>query len=84
MIRFSLGLCLGFNSFFFFLFSVGPQFGPQIGLNLVGLNRAWQGESGPQEKNPFNKQAWSGPLVQARELGLGMKKPGPNPTRCHS
>ena len=38
MIRFSLGLYLGFNSFsfFFFFFSVGAR----IGLNLVGLNGA--------------------------------------------
>ena len=35
-------------------------------------------------KNLFNKRAGFGFLGQTRRFGLSMKKPGPNPTRCHS
>ena len=39
---------------------------------------------GSREKNPFSKRAGFGPRVLARGSDPGMKKPGPNPTRCHS
>ena len=53
-----------------------------LGLGL-GLQGPW-GESGPQEKNPFNKQAEFGPRVLAHESSPSMKKPDPNLTCCHS
>ena len=39
---------------------------------------------GPRKKNLFNKRAGSRSRVLARGSSPGMKKPGPNPTRCHS
>ena len=55
---------------------------------LVRLNGAHEARRGqvwaPEKKNPFSKRTGSGPRVLAHRLGLGMQKPGPNPTRCHS
>ena len=56
-----------------------------LGPNLVGLNEAqWDGFGSREKKNPFNKQAGFGPQVLARGSGSSMKKPNPNPIRCHS
>ena len=82
MIRFSLGLYLGFNSFsFFFSFLVGAR----IGLNLVGLNRAARPDGagrGPGKKK-IRLINGPGPGLRA-ESGPGIEKLDPNPTRCHS
>ena len=55
---------------------------------LVRLNGARGARRGqvraPEKKNPFSKRTGSGPRVLAHKSGLGMQKPGPNPTRCHS
>ena len=42
------------------------------------------GGSGSWEKNPFSKRVGFEPRVLACGSGSGMKKPGPNSTRCHS
>ena len=39
--------------------------------------------SGPEKKTQYPKRAGSGPWVLPRGSGPDMKKPGPNPTRCH-
>ena len=67
--------------FKFFFFLVGPQ----IGLNpLTRLAGSGGDESGPRKKkNLLSKRARFGPWVLACRSGPGMKKPGPNPTRCH-
>ena len=49
-----------------------------------GARGACGGGSGSREKNLFNKRVGFGPRVLACGSGPGMKKPGPNPTRCHS
>ena len=36
------------------------------------------------EKNPINNRVGSGSRVLTQGSGPGIKKPGPNPTRCHS
>ena len=54
---------------------------------LVGLNGARRAQWGlirAPEKNPFSKRTRFGPWVLAWGLSLGMQKPGPNPTHCHS
>ena len=76
-------------AFFFFFFQLGHDLGRKLGPNLVRLNGAGArgarlGRSGPREKNPFNKRAGFGLRVLTRGSGPGMKKPDPNPTRCHS
>ena len=76
-------------AFFFFFFLLGDDLGRRLGPNLVGLNGARGargarlGGSGPREKNPFNKRAGFGLQVLTRGSGPDMKKPDPNPTRCH-
>ena len=47
------------------------------------MGPGWGG-SGPREKTRYPKRGGSGPRVLPHGLGPGMKKPGPNPTRCHS
>ena len=49
-----------------------------------GAHGARWGGSGPRKKNLFTNWAGFGSRVQIRGSGPGMKKPGPNPTRCHS
>ena len=68
-------ILMGFKIFFFFGWA---RFGPKR------LNGARRDESGPREKNLINKRAKSRSQVLAHGSGLGMQKPGPNPTRCHS
>ena len=51
---------------------------------LVMRDGARGGRSESRKKNPFSKWAGSGLWVLAHRSGPGMKKPGPNSTRCHS
>ena len=68
-----------------FFSQLGHDLGCGLGPNLVGLNEAqWDGFGPREKKNPFNKQAGFGPRVLARGSGSSMKKPNPNPIRCHS
>ena len=74
------------HSKFFFFFWLGCGLGP----NLAGLNGAHgaprapvEAGPGPGKKNPISKRAGFGLRVKTRGSGPGMKKPGPNPTRCH-
>ena len=70
---------------FFFLFSVRPWFGPWIGPKFGWAKRGLTGRVwAPGKINPFNKRAEFGPRVLARGSGSSMKKPDPNPIRCHS
>ena len=67
---------LGFKIFFLV--------GPRIGLNpLTGPAGSGGDGSGPRKKNSLSKRAGFGPWVLACRSGPGMKKPDPNPTRCH-
>ena len=58
----------------------------------AGLDWSWGtgpvgpvgGGFGSQEKNPFSKRVGFGPRVLTRGSSPDMKKPGPNPSRCHS
>ena len=60
-----------------------PQFGPRA-KRTCGARGARRSGSGPREKNPINNRARSGSWVHTRGSGLGMQKPSPNSTRCHS
>ena len=73
----------GHSNFFFFFFWLGYGLGPNLaGLNGAhGARRRWVRAP---EKNPVSKRAEFGLRAKTRGSGLGMKKPGPNPTRCHS
>ena len=64
--------------FFFFFFGISD-----LGLGPRGL-RGPIGRVYGAEKNPFIKQSGFGFLGQIRGLGSCIKKPGPNPTHCHS
>ena len=62
---------------FFFFFKLGNGMGPEVAWpNGAGL--------GPGKIFFFNNRARSGSQVLARRSGPGIKKPGPNSTRCHS
>ena len=73
-------------SFFFFSFFwwLGHDLGHGLGPNLAVLNRAHGGKSGPREKNPASKWAGFRPRAKTHGLVLGMERPDPNPTYCHS
>ena len=66
---------------FFFFFLGGPRIGPNPLTGTVGPD--WGG-SRPREKNPLSKQAGFELRILTRESGLGIEKPGLNPTCCHS
>ena len=66
----------GLQFFFLFSFLVGPLIGVNPLMRPVGSDG---GGSGPPKKT----RLVNGP-GPAHGSGLGMKKPGPNPTRCHS
>ena len=68
------------QNFFFFL---GHRMGPEVPWSN-GARGAREACLGPAKKNPFTNQVEFGSRVQARRSGLDMKKPGPNPTHCHS
>ena len=76
----------GHSKFFFFFFWLGCGLGPNLaGLNEAhGARRARQRQVRAPGKNPVSKRVEFGLRAKTRGSGPGMKKPGPNPTRCHS
>ena len=69
-------ILMGFNSFFIFIFEVGPWFGLPLGPKSSWAKR---GPQGPTKKNLFNNWVGSRLRVWARGSGLGMKKLSPLP-----
>ena len=83
MAKINLGLNVGKNKSGLFFLDWATNWAQSLNGAAGPVGPGWGG-SGPREKTRYPKQGGSGPRVLPRRSGPGMKKPGPNPTRCHS